>query len=166
MNAIYKALLFISEKLASTSLNYLIRKIHDYTTIPYIYKKTLQYMAKGHSENQAILESLYDLGLIEDEEIQILRNSQNYRGINCLTGKNHYFSSGKCTYCGIIGCLFGLREHYFSSGKCIYCGIIGCSVGLRDHNFSSGKCLYCGIIGCSFGLRDHNFSSGKCYIVE
>ena len=144
MNKVYNALLWITIKLGNFSLNKLIRKIHDKTIIPIINKKTILYMNQGHSENAAILESLYDLGLISDSEIQILRNNPNYRNVNCKSGKNHNFSSGKCLYCGIIGCSVGLRDHNFSSGKCIYCGIIGCSVGLRVHNFSSGKCIYCG----------------------
>ena len=162
MNKVYNALLWITIKLGNYSLNKLIRKIHDKTIIPIINKKAILYMNQGHSENAAILESLYDLGLISDSEIQILRNNPNYSNVNCKSGKNHYFSSGKCTYCGIIGCSVGLRDHYFSNGNCIYCGIIGCSVGLRDHYFSNGNCIYCGIIGCVFGLRDHYFSSGKC----
>ena len=162
MNNVYKALLWITEKLGSFSLNYVIRKIHDKTIIPLINKKTIAYMNKGNSENVAILESLYDLGLISNSEIQILRNSSIYYDDKCKNGKRHSFYEGKCEYCEIIGCSVGLRNHNFYEGKCEYCGIIGCSVGLRNHNFYEGKCEYCGIIGCEFGLRNHNFYEGKC----
>ena len=168
MKYFYKGFLWISQKLGNAGLNYIIRKIHDNTTIPVIAKKTLHYINEGHSENQATIEALYDLDFISDKEIQFLRNYFDYQASKkCKNGKNHsYNSDGKCYDCGIIGCSVGLQKHFFNSDeKCYYCGIIGCSVGLQKHFFNSdGKCYYCGIIGCSFGLQKHFFNSnGKCY---
>ena len=172
MNRLYKALLWISQKLVNLGFNAIIRKIHDSTTIPLINRKALEYMRAGHNENQAIIEALYDLDFISDKEIQVLREYLNY-GVNkmCKNGQSHSFgsSTGKCFYCGIIGCAAGLESHSFgsSTGKCFYCGIIGCAVGLESHSFlsSTGKCFYCGILGCQFGLESHSFSSstGKCF---
>ena len=69
MQSIYSALEFISIKLLQLGFNATIRKIHDAATIPIINKKTAEYIIKGHNENQAIIESLYDLDLINDKEI-------------------------------------------------------------------------------------------------
>ena len=118
MDRLYKALLWISQKLVNLGFNAIIRKIHDSTTIPLIDRKALEYMSAGHNENQAIIEALYDLDFISDKEIQVLREYLNY-GVNkmCKNGKSHSFSSstGKCLDCGIIGCATGLKNHSFSS---------------------------------------------------
>ena len=175
MNRLYGALLWISQKLVNLGFNAIINKIHDSTTIPLIYKKTLEYMRKGHNDNQAIIKALYDLDFISDKEIQVLREYLNYGENKMCNGvRKHSFSSysGKCIYCGILGCATGLEKHSFSSysGKCIYCEIIGCATGLETHSFSSysGECIYCGILGCQFGLEKHSFDSysGKCIYCE
>ena len=54
------------------------RKINDKTIIPMISKKTIEYINKGHSENQMIIEDQYNLDLIRDNEIQLLRKYLEY----------------------------------------------------------------------------------------
>ena len=190
MYRIYRALLFVSQRLINTGLNTVINKIHKKTTIPLINQKTIEYMKKGYNENEAIIEALYDLDYISNKDIQALRKNFNYQkgkkshcfnnggksydydNIRCEDGtKEHCFSeyNGKCINCGIIGCAIGLQEHVFSdsNGKCIDCGILGCATGLRKHCFDddNGKCFDCGIIGCKYGIIEHFFDddNGKCW---
>ena len=48
------------------------------------------------------------------------------------------------------------HRHRFNDidGKCDFCNILGCKYGLIDHRFNDidGKCDYCNILGCKFGL--------------
>ena len=168
MIQVTKAFRFISIKLASLSLNSTYEKMYQESNVANVYRCTLAYVRLGYSENESIVKTLLQLHIMNYEEVKIISSSNSC--MSCTNSKGHKFGSytGKCSYCDLLGCKYGLVNHEFGSytGKCKFCDVMGCAVGLKEHQFGSytGKCKFCNIMGCVAGLSKHQFGSytGKC----
>ena len=146
MIKVKNAFRFISVRLAIFSLNNTYTNMYSESNVANVYRSTLAYIRLGYSENESIVKTLVEMHIMTIEEVKIISTYDSKP--KCSNPQGHDFSNitGKCSYCKILGCKYGLYNHEFSNitEKCSFCKVLGCALGLYDHEFSNitGKCSY------------------------